>query len=108
MLKSLPTDIRQFGIRLVMGLIFSFALAFGFWRLDPTFGYFFAIFVVSAWFGLGTLFVSDMLDQGPIDERRGLSQGLSAFGSLLLVISLFGAISVIVLFASARFRSLLM
>jgi hypothetical protein len=105
MFKRLPTDVRQFRLRHLFGLVLSFALAGCFWCLQPAFGFYFFLFVVGIWVGMSLLLISDMLGQGPIDERSLTSQLFSTFGALIVVVSLFGAIGVTTIFGYVTIRN---
>jgi hypothetical protein len=82
-----------FDLKQLFGMVFSFAVALACLKYFPNFGFGAVAIVVGFWAGFGFLFVSDTIDNRPIDARTWISQLLNLCGLAIIVGSIFAELS---------------
>lgn len=93
----IPTDIRQFQLKHMFWLALSFCVPLSLLSHSPFFGLPLLVAVSCFWTGMVLLFISDNIDNGPIDERGWMSQFFNLIGFFMVAFSVI-AIILLVLF----------
>lgn len=88
----IPTDIRQFQLKHLFWLALSFCVPLSLWSHSPFFGLPLLVAVSCFWTGMGLLFISDNIDNGPIDERGWMSQFFNLIGFFMVAFSVIAII----------------
>ena len=81
---------QQFSIKHLLWMAFSFSIPLAIYSYSNVVGLTLGIAVSGFWLGMGCLFVSDVIDDRPIDDRSGLSQAFSVAGAMFVWFSLLG------------------
>lgn len=79
---SIPADTRKFGLKTAFAMITSVGVSLA---LTPYGGWLLPIAVVAIWLGMGAFVASDSFDQGPVDQRKFVSQIFNLAGLMLLI-----------------------
>ena len=88
----IPEDVRQFQLKHMLWLVISFCLPLSLLSHSPVFGIPVLIGVSSFWTGMGCLFISDTIDNRPIDDRGWISQIVNVIGLFIVAFSLTGVV----------------
>ena len=94
---SIPTDVRQFRLKHLFIISITLCLPSALIPYSPDYGYPLLMGVVSFWVGMGSLALSDSIDNRPIDDRGLTSQLLNLLGILLVAFSIIGITLVVAL-----------
>ena len=70
-----------------MWMVLSFSVSFAIFSAFPLMGFLLIALTVSFWGGLASLFVSDLIDHGPIDDRGWVAQSFNVLGILIVAVS---------------------
>ena len=81
---------QQFSIKHLLWMALSFSVPLAVHSYSGVVGITIGIAVSGFWLGMGCLFISDVIDDRPIDDRSGLSQALSVVGAMLAWFSALG------------------
>ncbi|MDB2686898.1 hypothetical protein N9Y42_06770 [Mariniblastus sp.] len=92
---AIPNDVRQFRLKHLFVAALTLSLPAGLTPHFPAFAYSLLTGVAAFWIGMGFLFVSDLIDSRPIDDRGIASQLLNLIGILIVAFALIGLIALI-------------
>ena len=96
----IPTDIRQFQLKHLLWIALSFCVPLSLWARLPILGIPLLVIVSFFWGGMGSLFISDTIDNSPINERGWVSQIFNLVGFFIVAFSIIG-FAFFILFAVA-------
>lgn len=88
MSKSLPTDLRRFGLGTLLTVTTMFAISFGLDRLEVVVPNGFVIACTAVWLAMAAMTASDFLDARPVDQRAGLSLLLNSIAIVILPVAM--------------------
>ena len=91
---------QQFSIKHLLWMALSFSIPLAVHPYSGVVSITLGIAVTGFWLGMGCLFVSDVMDDRPIDDRSGLSQTFSVVGALLAWFSVLGGCVYVLLLAA--------